>query len=91
LGAAVDCVQEAAYSGGDAARLAMFGHSLGGWAATVATAADSRLKAVIACASVTGLGGLKLMPADQMPGLLTPDQGRIYTPAEHILHASFTS
>jgi uncharacterized protein len=62
--AAVDHLQEAAYQGVDPARLAVFGHSLGGWAAIQAAAADCRLKGAVACASVTGLGGLTLLPAD---------------------------
>lgn len=64
--AAVEHLHEAAYPGVDPARLAVFGHSLGGWAAVLAAAADSRLKAVIACASATGLSGLKALPADQI-------------------------
>jgi uncharacterized protein len=58
--AAVDHLQAAWDQHVDPGRLAVFGHSLGGWAAILAAADDSRLKAVIACGAVTRFGGLSL-------------------------------
>ena len=45
--AATDHLQEAGYPGVDPDRLAVAGHSLGGWAAVQAAAADQRLRAVV--------------------------------------------
>jgi uncharacterized protein len=64
--AAVDHLQAGSYREVDPERLAVFGHSLGGWAAILAAADDPRLKAVIASAAVTGLGGLAALPAEQL-------------------------
>lgn len=49
--AAVDYVQESGYSAVDPDRLAVAGHSLGGWAAVLAAAADQRLRAVVSIAA----------------------------------------
>lgn len=49
--AAADHLQQAGYSGVDPDRLAVAGHSLGGWAAVLAAAADQRLRAVVAMAA----------------------------------------
>jgi uncharacterized protein len=45
--AAADHLQEAGYPGVDPDRLAVAGHSLGGWAAVQAAAEDQRLRAVV--------------------------------------------
>ena len=45
--AAADHLQEAGYPGVDPDRLAVAGHSLGGWAAVQAAAADQRLRAAV--------------------------------------------
>src|SRR6266487_1310911 len=47
--AAVDHLSSAAYPPVDPRRLAVVGHSLGGWAAILAAAHDQRLRAVAAC------------------------------------------
>jgi uncharacterized protein len=49
--AAADHLQEAGYRGVDPDRLAVAGHSLGGWAAVQAAAADQRLRAVVSIAA----------------------------------------
>ncbi len=49
--AATDHLQEAGYPGVDPDRLAVAGHSLGGWAAVQAAAADQRLRAVVSIAA----------------------------------------
>jgi uncharacterized protein len=49
--AAADHMQQAGYPGVDPDRLAVAGHSLGGWAAVLAAAADERLRAVVAMAA----------------------------------------
>lgn len=54
--AAADHLQEAGYPGVDPDRLAVAGHSLGGWAAVQAAAADQRLRAVISIAAPAELG-----------------------------------
>lgn len=41
----------------------MAGHSVGGWAAILAAAADSRLGAVAVYGSPVDLGGLRLTPS----------------------------
>ena len=45
--AAVDHLQSGEYPSVDMERLAVVGHSLGGWAAILAAAADERLRAVV--------------------------------------------
>src|SRR5689334_645047 len=47
----------------NAGRLAVVGHSLGGWAAPLAAAGDPRLRAVAACAAAVDIGALDLDPA----------------------------
>jgi uncharacterized protein len=54
--AAADHLQQAGYPGVDPNRLAVAGHSLGGWAAVLAAAADDRLRAVVAMAAPGELG-----------------------------------
>ena len=54
--AAADHLQQAGYPGVDPDRLAVAGHSLGGWAAVLAAAADERLRAVVAIAAPAELG-----------------------------------
>lgn len=49
--AAADHLEQAGYPGVDPDRLAVAGHSLGGWAAIQAAAADQRLRAVVAMAA----------------------------------------
>ncbi|MGO8960260.1 MAG: alpha/beta hydrolase [Streptosporangiaceae bacterium] len=49
--AATDYLQATEYPGVDPGRLAVAGHSLGGWAAILAAAADQRLRAVVAIAA----------------------------------------
>jgi dipeptidyl aminopeptidase/acylaminoacyl peptidase len=58
--AAVDHLQDGGYPSVDPARLAVAGHSLGGWAAILAAAADPRLRAVAAFGAAVGLGALDL-------------------------------
>ena len=54
--AAADHLEGAGYQGVDPCRLAVAGHSLGGWAAVQAAAADQRLRAVVAIAAPAELG-----------------------------------
>ncbi len=54
--AAVDHLAAGTYPGVDPGRLAVVGHSLGGWAAILAAAADQRLRAVVTCGAPAGLG-----------------------------------
>jgi uncharacterized protein len=56
VGAAADHLQQAGYPGLDPDRIAVAGHSLGGWAAVLAAAADQRLRAVVAMAAPAELG-----------------------------------
>ena len=58
--AAVDHLQDCGYPGVDPARLAVAGHSLGGWAAVLAAAADPRLRAVAVFGAAADLGALDL-------------------------------
>jgi pimeloyl-ACP methyl ester carboxylesterase len=58
--AAVDHLQAGGYPGVDPGRIAVMGHSLGGWAAVLAAAADERLRAVVTCGAPAGLGALQL-------------------------------
>jgi dipeptidyl aminopeptidase/acylaminoacyl peptidase len=58
--AAVDHLQDAGYPGVAPDRLAVAGHSLGGWAAILAAAADPRLRAVAVLGSAVDLGALDL-------------------------------
>jgi uncharacterized protein len=60
--AAVDHLQSGEYPTVDPGRLAVVGHSLGGWAAILATAADERLRAVAVYGAAVDLGGLGLTP-----------------------------
>jgi len=61
--AAVDHLQAGGCPGVDPGRIAVVGHSLGGWAAILAAAADPRLRAVVACAAPVGLRGIDLPDA----------------------------
>jgi dipeptidyl aminopeptidase/acylaminoacyl peptidase len=58
--AAVDHLQDGVYPGVDPARLAVAGHSLGGWAAVLAAATDPRLRAVAIFGAAADLGALDL-------------------------------
>jgi uncharacterized protein len=58
--AAVDHLQAGGYPTVDPARLAVLGHSLGGWAAILAAAADDRLRAVAVYGAAVDLGGIRL-------------------------------
>jgi uncharacterized protein len=60
--AAVDHLQTGEYPTVDPGRLAVLGHSLGGWAAILAAAADDRLRAVAVYGAAVELGGLRLTP-----------------------------
>jgi dipeptidyl aminopeptidase/acylaminoacyl peptidase len=62
--AAVDHLTSAAYPLVDPRRLAVVGHSLGGWAAILAAAHDPRLRAVAACGAAVDIGALDLGPAE---------------------------
>jgi pimeloyl-ACP methyl ester carboxylesterase len=58
--AAVDHLQAGGFPGVDPGRIAVVGHSLGGWAAILAAAADQRLRAAVTCGAPAGLGALQL-------------------------------
>ena len=58
--AAVDHLHGGGHPSVDPARLAVAGHSLGGWAAILAAAADPRLQAVAVCATAVDLGAIDL-------------------------------
>lgn len=64
VAAAVDHLQAGGYPGVDPARLAAVGHSLGGWAAILAAAADPRLRAVAVYGAAISLGVIDLGPAE---------------------------
>jgi uncharacterized protein len=57
--AAVDYLQSGEHPSVDEDRIAVIGHSLGGWAAVVAAARDRRLRAVATCGGVADLGGVQ--------------------------------
>ena len=79
--AAVDHMQDGGYPGVDPARLAVVGHSLGGWAAILGAAADPRLRAVAVLGAAADLGVLDLN-ASQIEHDLT--RFLATTPAEFI-------
>ena len=58
--AAVNHLQDGGYPGVDPARLAVAGHSLGGWAAILSAAADPRLRAVAVLGAAVDLGALDM-------------------------------
>lgn len=58
--AAADHLRDGGYPGVDPGRLAVAGHSLGGWAAVLAAATDPRLRAVAIFGTATDLGALDL-------------------------------
>lgn len=60
--AAVDHLQSGEYQSVDRDQLAVVGHSLGGWAAILAAAADRRLRAVAVYGAAADLGGIDLTP-----------------------------
>jgi uncharacterized protein len=62
--AAADHLQDAGYPGVDPDRLAAAGHSLGGWAAVQAAAADQRLRAVASIAAPARLTFATADPAE---------------------------
>jgi dipeptidyl aminopeptidase/acylaminoacyl peptidase len=61
--AAVDHLHEGGYPAVDPARLAVVGHSLGGWAAVLAAADDRRVRAVAVYGSAVDLGAIELSSA----------------------------
>jgi dipeptidyl aminopeptidase/acylaminoacyl peptidase len=60
--AAVDHLRSGEHPTVDGGRLAVVGHSLGGWAAILAAAADERLSAVAVYGAAVDLGGIDLTP-----------------------------
>src|SRR5262245_41131462 len=60
VSAAVDFLQSGEYLSVDPDRIAVIGHSLGGWAAVLAAASDQRLRAVAVCGGVADLGTTQL-------------------------------
>jgi uncharacterized protein len=60
--AAVDHLRSGEYPTVDPGRLAVVGHSLGGWAAILAAAADQRLRAVAVYGAAVDLGVIDLTP-----------------------------
>jgi pimeloyl-ACP methyl ester carboxylesterase len=60
--AAVDHLSSGECETVDPARLAVVGHSLGGWAAILAAAGDERLRAVAVYGAAVDLGGIDLTP-----------------------------
>jgi uncharacterized protein len=64
VAAALDHLQAGGCPGVDPARLAVVGHSLGGWAAILAAAADPRLRAVAVYGAAVSLGAIDLSAAD---------------------------
>ena len=64
VGAAVDYLHAGEHPSVDAARLAVVGHSLGGWAAVLAAAEDQRLLAVAACGAPASLAAAELSDAE---------------------------
>jgi uncharacterized protein len=60
VAAAVDYLHGCEHPSVDAARLAVVGHSLGGWAGVLAAAEDQRLLAVAACGAPTSLAAVEL-------------------------------
>ena len=60
VSAAADHLQSGEYPTVDPGRLAVVGHSLGGWAAIMAAAGDRRLRAVAVYGTAVDLGGLGL-------------------------------
>ena len=59
VAAAVDYLQSGEHPSVDRDRIAVIGHSLGGWAALLAAARDPRLRAVAVCGGVADLGGMQ--------------------------------
>ena len=62
--AAVDHLQAGGCPWADPDRIAVVGHSLGGWAAILAAAADRRLRAVVTCAAPAELGSVEIPAAE---------------------------
>lgn len=63
VAAAVDHLHGGSYPGVDPGRLAVVGHSLGGWAAVLAAAADPRLRAVAIYGAAVDLAAVDLEPS----------------------------
>src|SRR5215813_5251795 len=59
VAAAVDYLQSGEHPSVDRNRIAVIGHSLGGWAAVLAAARDQRLRAVGVIGGVADLGGMQ--------------------------------
>ena len=70
VAAAVDYLQTGVHPSVDPDRIAVIGHSLGGWAAVLAAARDHRLRAVAVCGGLADLGGIQrsgmLVSADEI-------------------------
>jgi len=64
IAAAVGYLQAGQHPSVDPGRLAVIGHSLGGWAAIVTAATDQRLRAVAVCGAAADLASLELSPAE---------------------------
>ena len=62
--AAIDFLRSGEHPSVDPDRIAVAGHSLGGWAAVLAAAADQRLRAVAAFGAVADLGATALSAAE---------------------------
>src|SRR5260221_9998869 len=70
VAAAVDYLQDGDLPTVDRERIAVVGHSLGGWAAVLAAARDHRLRAVAVCGGVADLGGrLRSGTLASVPGI----------------------
>ncbi len=64
VAAAVSYLHSGDHPSVDPARLAVVGHSLGGWAAVLAAATDERLRAVAVCGGVSDLAATALSAAE---------------------------
>lgn len=69
--AAVDHLSAGGYRAVDPTRLAVIGHSMGGWAAVLAASGDPRLRAVAVYGSAVSLGGLGSAGDDVIEGEFT--------------------
>jgi len=64
VAAAVDYLRSGEHPSVDHDRIAVVGHSLGGWAAVLAAAGDQRLRAAAVCGAVASLAAMELSAAD---------------------------
>jgi len=87
IAAAVDYLSAGEHSSVDAGRLAVVGHSLGGWAAVLAAAGDRRLRAVAACGAPTSLAAAELSDAEihqEFTRFLTADPGEFASQRDEV-------